>query len=1560
MMKLSVFLLLLLLETCSAITYENVALRGKATQSDRYEHVFGAADSAIDGNRESNFRSGSCTHTDEETNPWWRVDLLESYIVTSVIITNRGDCCQQRLNGAEVHIGNSLQDNGASNPVAGTVRGAKQLYTLTFTDRVEGRYVSVVLPGRGVLTLCEVEVYGYRAPTGENLALQGKASQSSLYMFGTAYNAIDGNPNSHWEDGSCTHTKNNINPWWRLDLIKTHKVFSVKITNRDEDAERLDGAEIRIGDSLANYGNNNTRCAVITSIPSGGVQRFECNGMDGRYVNIVIPGREEFLSLCEVEVYGSRLDCGSLIDLPGLPAVYTSLSSIPGPPACIRTMGGIWDLGKNFRYIPAHEIAKSLGPDKSKALPVLHAFTGCDIVSIFATMSKRRAWDTWGANDMATEAFMALSKAPKSIREEVIYIVERFPILLYERTSSQLNIDEFGFGFGSFFSLSLNHQTVGVSRMMKLSVFLLLLLLETCSAITYENVALRGKATQSDRYEHAFSAANSAIDGNRESNFHSGSCTHTDEETNPWWRVDLLESYIVTSIIITNRGDCCQQRLNGAEVHIGNSLQDNGAANPVAGTVRGSKQSYTLTFTDRVEGRYVSVVLPGRRYLTLCEVEVYGYRAPTGENLALQGKASQSSLYMFGTAYNAIDGNPNSHWEDGSCTHTKNNINPWWRLDLQKTHKVFSVKITNRDEDAERLNGAEIRIGDSLANYGNNNTRCAVITSIPSGGVQEFECNGMDGRYVNIVIPRREEFLSLCEVEVYGSRLDMTTNLDQLKRRVIHMHGSFKLWLQSWTSLDICSKQESGIMKHSVVFLLLLVSGTCSVYTYGVNLALTGYASQSSTYSSAVASRAINGKKTCLWNDGSLSHTNGDLNPWWRLDLRKTHKVFSVYITNRADAVPERINGAEIRIGDDLGNHVSNPRCASITSIPAGATVEFQCSGGMDGRYVTIVVPGREEYLTLCEVEVYGYRLPTGVNLALHGDASQSSTYSSGVASRAINGKKTCLWNDGSLSHTNGDLNPWWRLDLRNTHKVFSVNITNRADAVPERINGAEIRIGDDLVNHVSNPRCASITSIPAGATVEFQCSGGMDGRYVTIVVPGRQEYLTLCEVEVYGYRLPTGVNLALTGDASQSSTYSSGVASRAINGKKTCLWNDGSLSHTNGDLNPWWRLDLRNTHKVFSVNITNRADAVPKRINGAEIRIGDDLGNHVSNPRCALITSIPAGATVEFQCSGGMDGRYVTIVVPGREEYLTLCEVEVYGYRLPTGVNLALTGDASQSSTYSSGVASRAINGKKTCLWNDGSLSHTNGDLNPWWRLDLRKTHKVFSVYITNRADAVPERINGAEIRIGDDLGNHVSNPRCASITSIPAGATVEFQCSGGMDGRYVTIVVPGREEYLTLCEVEVYGYRLPTGVNLALTGDASQSSTYSSGVASNAINGKKTCLWNDGSLSHTNGDLNPWWRLDLRNTHKVFSVYITNRADAVPKRINGAEIRIGDDLVNHVSNPRCALITSIPAGATVEFQCSGGMDGRYVTIVVPGRQEYLTLCEVEVYGYRLPTGVL
>uniref|UniRef100_A0A8C9VI42 Fucolectin tachylectin-4 pentraxin-1 domain-containing protein n=1 Tax=Scleropages formosus TaxID=113540 RepID=A0A8C9VI42_SCLFO len=268
-----------------------------------------------------------------------------------------------------------------------------------------------------------------------------------------------------------------------------------------------------------------------------------------------------------------------------------------------------------------------------------------------------------------------------------------------------------------------------------------------------------GTATQSSQFD-SNGAAGKAIDGKRNTKYADGSCTHTKQDSKPWWRMDLHNVYTVTSVTITNRGDCCPERIDGAEIRVGNSLDDNGNQNPLYAMLQ-----ILLAWCNGMTGRYVSVVLPRSDFLTLCEVEVNGYI----KNLALKGTATQSSQYnAAGAAGKAIDGKRNAKFSDHSCTHTERDSKPWWKVDLHNVYTVTSVTITNRgDCCAQRINGAEIRIGNSLDDNGNQNPLCAVITSIPAGNSRTFQCNGMTGRYVNVVLPR-PDFLTLCEVEVNG------------------------------------------------------------------------------------------------------------------------------------------------------------------------------------------------------------------------------------------------------------------------------------------------------------------------------------------------------------------------------------------------------------------------------------------------------------------------------------------------------------------------------------------------------------------------------------------------------------------------------------------------------------------------------------------------------------------------------------------------------------------------------------------------------------------------
>ncbi|XP_067242022.1 uncharacterized protein [Chanodichthys erythropterus] len=287
---------------------------------------------------------------------------------------------------------------------------------------------------------------------------------------------------------------------------------------------------------------------------------------------------------------------------------------------------------------------------------------------------------------------------------------------------------------------------------------------------------------------------------------------------------------------------------------------------------------------------------------------------------------------------------------------------------------------------------------------------------------------------------------------------------------------------------------------------------------------------------------------------------------------------------------------------------------------------------------------------------------------------------------------------------------------------------------------------------------------------------------------------------------IPESWNLALGARAVQSSTYQKAVAKNAVDGNMNSIFNTGSCSATNGDMDPWWRVDLLEVHKITRVSITNRGDCCPQRLNGAQIRIGNSLENNGNNNQLAVsVESIPPGDTQTFEFNP-IKGRFVNIFIPGRKEYLTLCEVEVFAGKRRRIWNLALGARAVQSSTYQKAVAKNAVDGNMNSIFNTGSCSATNGDMDPWWRVDLLEVHKITRVSITNRGDCCPQRLNGAQIRIGNSLENNGNNNQLAvSVEFIPPGDTQTFEFNP-IKGRFVNIFIPGRNEYLTLCEVEVF----------------------------------------------------------------------------------------------------------------------------------------------------------
>ncbi|XP_019621861.1 PREDICTED: uncharacterized protein LOC109468070 [Branchiostoma belcheri] len=144
--------------TCLGV---NVAMGKTAYQSSTGT---GPASRAVDGITDGDFESSSCSHTKLDTGepyPSWWVDLGQPMQIGRVVIWNRMDCCSDRINDFNIHIGNNTQVS--LNPKCGGNHRIEDLGQQKITINCPGmwgRYVGVRLPGyKRILSLCEVQAF---------------------------------------------------------------------------------------------------------------------------------------------------------------------------------------------------------------------------------------------------------------------------------------------------------------------------------------------------------------------------------------------------------------------------------------------------------------------------------------------------------------------------------------------------------------------------------------------------------------------------------------------------------------------------------------------------------------------------------------------------------------------------------------------------------------------------------------------------------------------------------------------------------------------------------------------------------------------------------------------------------------------------------------------------------------------------------------------------------------------------------------------------------------------------------------------------------------------------------------------------------------------------------------------------------------------------------------------------------------------------------------------------------------------------------------------------------
>ena len=112
------------------------------------------------------------------------------------------------------------------------------------------------------------------------------------------------------------------------------------------------------------------------------------------------------------------------------------------PSAKIRVEFG---MGKNYREFDINNLSDNLGMDKSRALPVFHALTGCDTTSALKGKGKLSAWQAWQAYSDVTDVLIRLADNPFQLIDEEsddFRSIEQFVVNLYDRTSVSSSINE--------------------------------------------------------------------------------------------------------------------------------------------------------------------------------------------------------------------------------------------------------------------------------------------------------------------------------------------------------------------------------------------------------------------------------------------------------------------------------------------------------------------------------------------------------------------------------------------------------------------------------------------------------------------------------------------------------------------------------------------------------------------------------------------------------------------------------------------------------------------------------------------------------------------------------------------------------------------------------------------------------------------------------------------------------------------------------------------------------------------------------------------------------------
>jgi hypothetical protein len=329
----------------------NVALYKSTQQSSTCCN--GMSTRAVDGNTDSYWGGGSLSHTNNDPQAWWRVDLQGIYYIDFVRLFNRSDCCQSRLSDFYVHtsetpIPTNLQDalndpNVTSTFYGGTVPTGGEDVTINSS----ARWVVVQHTGTGYVCLAEFEAYA-SIETHQPLSISNLSSYNSL-QWSRNYN------NTGWTTISDAQNLEDYGEVYTAPgfynyrtLVSSNSIYTTDVSSVTVHAETVPGT-ISGPDNICLGAATGNTLTLTGSV--GDIQWQQSSNSAGPYTDIVGATNTTYVvntSSPSVSYYRAKVTsgtCGSLytqgyeVTVAFCPNVWTGLQSTDW------ASGGNWSTG---------------------------------------------------------------------------------------------------------------------------------------------------------------------------------------------------------------------------------------------------------------------------------------------------------------------------------------------------------------------------------------------------------------------------------------------------------------------------------------------------------------------------------------------------------------------------------------------------------------------------------------------------------------------------------------------------------------------------------------------------------------------------------------------------------------------------------------------------------------------------------------------------------------------------------------------------------------------------------------------------------------------------------------------------------------------------------------------------------------------------------------------------------------------------------------------------------------------------------------------------------------